>query len=413
MKIKEEYLTKMSPICRFVVGLVFTFSGFVKGIDPLGSAYKFEDYFIAFGLNFLEPLALTLAIALALAEFLIGISLILKIYLKTGIWGAFIFMIFFTPLTLVLALTNPVSDCGCFGDALVLSNWQTFWKNIILLFFVLTLFLSRRSLTTAYSPTIEWMLTGFASLFLLFISYYGLKNLPLIDFRPYHIGASIPDGMIIPDGAALDEYETTLIYEKDGVQKEFTSENFPWQDSTWKFVDQNSFLVKEGYSPPIHDFNIINREGEEITDLILNDKALTFLLISQTLENTDISALEKAGKLALLCNESGIKFYGLTASGNNEIDDLVNKADLNFEFFALDETSLKTIIRSNPGLILLKEGTIIGKWAAKNIPDPEFTNKNLLAQQLTSINKQRELWVQIGLFLFALLLISGLQQYKK
>ncbi len=413
MKFKGEYLTKTSLISRFVVGLVFTFSGFVKGVDPLGSAYKFEDYFIAFGLNFLQPLALSLAIALALAEFLIGISLILKVYLRTGIWAAFIFMIFFTPLTLLLSVTNPVSDCGCFGDALVLSNWQTFWKNIILLLFISGLFLSRKSLTAAYPPKIEWVITGLSTLFLLFISFYGLKNLPLMDFRPYHIGASIPDGMIIPDKAALDEYETTLIYEKEGIQKEFTSENFPWQDSTWKFVDQNSFLVKEGYIPPIHDFNIINQEGEEITDLILNDEAFTFLLISKTLKNTNIPALEKAAKLALFCKENGIKFYGLTASGNNEIDDLVNSADLNFEFYALDETTLKTIIRSNPGLVLLKEGTIIGKWAAKNIPGPEFVNKNLLAQQLSSLNKQREIWKQSGLLLLALLLISGLMRYKK
>lgn len=413
MKLKEKYLLKVSPISRFIVGLVFTFSGFVKGIDPLGSAYKFEDYFMAFGLDFLQPLALTLALALALAEFLIGIFLVLKIHLKTGIWGAFIFMIFFTPLTLVLALTNPVSDCGCFGDALVLSNWQTFWKNIILLLFVLILFLSRESLITAYTQKIEWILTGFFSFFLVFISFYGLKNLPLIDFRPYHIGASIPDGMRIPDDAALDEYETTLIYEKNGIQKEFTSDNFPWQDSTWKFVDQNSFLVKEGYSPPIHDFNIIDSEGEDITDIILYDEAYTFLLISKTLRNTDIPALEKANKLALFCKESSIKFYGLSASGNNEIDNLVNQADLNFEFYALDETTLKTIIRSNPGLVLLKEGIIIGKWSAKNIPDPDFINKSPLSQQLTSINKQRESMILIGLFLFTLLLISGIQQYKK
>ncbi len=413
MSFKGEYLTKASFISRFVVGLVFTFSGFVKGIDPLGSAYKFEDYFIAFGLNFLQPLALTLAIALALAEFLIGVSLILKVHLRTGIWSAFIFMIFFTPLTFVLALTNPVSDCGCFGDALVLTNWQTFWKNIILLFFISGLFFYQKNLTAAYPPKVEWVITGLSALFMLFISFYGLQNLPIMDFRPYHIGASISDGMIIPDNAALDEYETTLIYEKDGVQKEFTSENFPWQDSTWKFVDQNSFLVKEGYRPPIHDFNIINKEGEEITDLILNDKAFTFLLISKTLKNTNIPAFEKAAKLALFCEEKGIKFYGLTASGNNEINDLVNNTDLDFELYALDETTLKTIIRSNPGLVLIKEGTIIGKWAAKNIPDPEFINQNLLAQQLTGFNKHREIWTQIGLLLFALLLISGIQRYKK
>jgi len=398
---------------RWIVGIVFTFSGFVKGIDPLGSAYKFEDYFTAFGLSFLQPLALTLAILLAAAEFLIGISLILRIHTQTGIWSAFVFMIFFTPLTLLLALTNPVSDCGCFGDALVITNWQTFWKNIVLFGLSLILFLSRKEQASVYLKKTEWILSLLFLLFILSISFIGFKNLPLMDFRPYRIGTSIPESMVIPEGAPQDEYETTLIYEKNSIRKEFTSDNFPWEDTTWKFIDQNSLLIKEGYKPPIHDFNILTPEGDEITDLILNDPGYTFLLISKILKEANSKDLKKANKLALKCNENNIRFYGLTASGNKEIQQNHQDIELDFPVYSMDKTTLKTIIRSNPGLILLKEGTILGKWAAKNIPEPEFVSRDLLSQQLLDLNKKREKWILTVIILFWLLLLTYFRRLKR
>ncbi len=399
-------------ISRFIVGIVFTFSGFVKGIDPMGSAYKFEDYFTAFGISFLQPLALTLAILLATAEFLIGISILLKIHTRKGIWGAFIFMIIFTPLTLLLALTNPVSDCGCFGDALVITNWQTFWKNIVLLVLILILFLSRKDIVSAYFKKTEWVLSLLFLLFILSIGFYGLRNLPLVDFRPYKTGTSIPESMVIPDGTLQDEYETTLIYEKNGTQKEFTSDNFPWKDTTWKFVDQNSVLIREGYKPPIHDFNILTPEGDEITDLVLNDPGYTFLLVSKIITEAKPGDLKKANKLALICNENNIRFYGLTASGNKEIQQNHQETELDFPVYSMDETTLKTIIRSNPGLVLIKEGIILGKWAAKNIPGPEFISKDLLSQQLLEINKKRENWTLAGIILFWLLLLGYFRPKK-
>lgn len=410
----SEVILKKSGlyVSRIIIGSVFIFSGFVKGIDPLGSAYKFEDYFTAFGLSFLQPVALPLAILLAAAEFLIGISLVLRIHIRTGIWGAIIFMIFFTPLTLLLALTNPVSDCGCFGDALVITNWQTFWKNIVLLGLILILFLSRRDLATAYLKKTEWILSFLFLLFIFSISTYGLKNLPILDFRPYRIGISIPESMVIPEGVPQDEYETTLIYEKDGTQKEFTSDNFPWKDTTWKFIDQNSVLIKEGYKPPIHDFNILTPEGDEITDIILNDPGYTFLLVSKLLKEAKPKNLERANKLALACKEKNIRFYGVSASGNKEIQQLHQDIDLDFPVYSMDETTLKTIIRSNPGLVLLKKGIILGKWSAKNIPGPEFVSKDLLSQQLLDINKNREKWTLAGILLICLLLLTGFRQIK-
>lgn len=229
---------------RILLGIVFIFSGFVKGIDLMGSAIKFDDYFIAFGLYFLLPVSLPLAVFLVSTEFIIGISLLFGFRTYYGTWGVLIFLAVFTPLTLGLALFNPVSDCGCFGDAIVLTNWQTFWKNVVLTVLVLIIFLNRKKSIPAYPVRTEWFIL--AVIFILFVGFsvYNYRHLPMLDFRPYNAGTNIPEKMYLPDNALADEYETILIYEKNGVRKEFSLENFPWQDSTWTFVEQKSILIK-------------------------------------------------------------------------------------------------------------------------------------------------------------------------
>ncbi len=369
-------------LCRIIVGTVFVFSGFVKGIDPLGSTYKLHDYFVAFGIDFLNPIALPVAILLSAIEFTIGISLLIGYRPKFGAWGVLLFMCFFTPLTLILAITNPVSDCGCFGDAVVLTNWETFFKNLILLVFVLVVFFTRKMYKPVYSHLTEWGILG--SFFLLFtiLSIHSYRHLPFLDFRPYNVGAYIPEKMEIPEGAATDEYETILIYEKDGIQKEFTMDNFPWQDSTWTFVDQQSFLIKEGYKPQIHDFEIISQDDYNITDQVLSDPAYSFLVISYNMSNANQSGLTKANDLAIYCAVKDLPFYVLTSSLASEVTNLKQELNLDFEVYNTDETTLKTIIRSNPGFILIKEGVILGKWHYRDFPGPETWNDHLLAQLL-------------------------------
>jgi len=224
-------------ISRYILAFTFIFSGFVKGVDPLGSAYKFGDYFMAFGLNFLEPFALPLSFILCAAELLIGLLLLFKVKDTLAIWGTFLFMAAFTPLTLVLAIYNPVSDCGCFGDAIILTNWETFFKNLPL--FAASIFLLKyRKRINPVFPSVYSHIIALALLVISFIpSIHGYLNLPLIDFRPYSIGTNIQEAMSFPEGAPVDEYSTILYYEKDGIVKEFTQDNFPWQDTTWKPID--------------------------------------------------------------------------------------------------------------------------------------------------------------------------------
>ncbi len=393
-------------ISRIIVGIVFIFSGIVKAVDPLGSAYKFSDYFQAFNLEFLKPFALVLAIFLFTAEFISGFALLSGYRRKTGLWGVLILMLIFTPLTLILAITNPVSDCGCFGDAIHLTNWQTFWKNVVLMIMVVILFSGRKSIRQISTVKREWtVIITVITLFVVF-SLLNMRYLQLFDFLPYKTGTNIREGMTIPEGKPADEYLTTFIYEKEGVRKEFTLENYPADDSTWKFIDQKSRLVKKGYQPPIHDFSITTIEGEDLTDQILDDPGYTVLMISTKLNKADQKNIEKGFTLGEWCVAKGISFYVVTASGTDE----VKGYSKGLTICTADETTLKTIVRANPGYMLLKGGTILGKWSWATIPPREQFTNEMTADQVKRMNNKRPVLIVYSLMLSAivvLLLISS------
>ncbi|UCH14321.1 MAG: DoxX family membrane protein [Bacteroidales bacterium] len=390
---------------RIIVGVIFVFSGFVKGIDPLGSTYKFIDYFEAFHLSFLNFIALPLAILLSTGELVIGINLLLGIRMRLTSYVLLAFMSFFTILTLFLAIYNPVTDCGCFGDAIILTNWQTFWKDIIILIPTFIVFYSRNKYKPFYSSVIEWRMTLAFILTGVLISVYCYRNLPLLDFRPYNTGANIPEKMTIPDDAPADEYKTILVYEKNGSRKEFNTENFPWQDTTWKWVETRQILIKKGEEPLIHDFTITTSEGYDITDIVISDQNYSFLVIADDLSKSSINGFKKINKVAESCLvNDNCSFYCLTSSTSEEISSFSDKLDINFDFYLADEITLKTIIRSNPGLLLIKEGNILGKWHYNNIPDFEVSEQDYSSLVLDLHRKDKEtliIWLFItGFFLF-------------
>ena len=390
-------------ISRIFVGIVFIFSGFVKGVDPLGSNYKFIDYFNAFGTPFLIPFALYLAILLSTTEFLIGISLLFNVKIKIGAWAVLFFMSFFTILTFILALFNPVSDCGCFGDALILTNWQTFFKNLILIVPTIIIFIDRKKFTTKYSNIEQWSIASFFMLLMFYISIYSYKHLPIIDFRPYNIGTYIPDKMIIPENAPQDEYKTLLYYKKDGKTKEFTLKNIP--DSSWTWVNTKNILLKQGYHPPIHDFTITTIDGEDVTDLILNSDDYYFLLIAYNLETTNTKYQNKINDFADYCEENNYKFICVTSATNKQIEDFQQKTKAQYDFYTADEITLKTIVRANPGLVLLKHGIIIDKWHFNNIPEVKHLNNKFIGTTLTKYKNQKDNLLIISLILASLLLL--------
>jgi uncharacterized membrane protein YphA (DoxX/SURF4 family) len=361
----------LRTLSRIIIGLVFIFSGTVKAIDPLGSAYKFHDYFNAFHLGFLNNLSLPLAIFMCAAEFISGFAVITGFRHKTGIWGIIILLIIFTPLTFILALTNPVSDCGCFGDAIHLSNWQTFSKNIILCVLIVIIYNGRNQMKCYLNRTAQWVIILIATFLFIIFSLANLRYLPVIDFLPYKIGVKIADKMGIPEDAPADIYNTTFVYEKNGVKKEFSLHDYPANDSTWKFVSQKSVLVKKGYVPPIHDFLISSMSGGDITKKVLSYKGYSVLMISKKLSEARQKYLSEGFKLGNFCTSKGINFYILTSSGTEE----VRRYENGLTICSADETTLKTMMRANPGYILLKDGTIVNKWSWANLPGEEWFSK--------------------------------------
>ena len=356
-------------IARLLLALTFILSGFVKAVDPLGTQYKISGYLGAMHLERFDSDFLTLAVSVGQSalEFVLGICLLFAIRRRLVTRVTLALMVVMTLLTLWLALTDPISDCGCFGDAVVLTNWQTFWKNVVLL--VAAVVVSRWPLDMArmISRSNQWIVLNYATLFILFIAAYCLYDLPMFDFRPYHVGASIKEGMEMPEGAALPKFETTFILEKDGQQQEFTADNYP--DSTWTFVDSKTVQTEKGYVPPIHDFSIMTAEGDDITDEVLGLEGYTFLLVSPHLENADDGELDQINQIYEFCVENGYPFYCLTASTRQAIGHWTDITGAEYPFCATDEITLKTMIRSNPGLMLLKEGTVIRKWSHNALPN--------------------------------------------
>lgn len=399
-------------LSRIFVGATFLFSGFVKAVDPVGGAIKFHDYFQAFSLDWLMPLTMPASIALATLEFMIGALLVFNVYPKKVTATAFYFMAFFTVLTLVLAMFDPVSDCGCFGDAIILTNWQTFWKNIIIMVFATLLFLTRKQLKSPGTLLMQNVFLAVILVYIVGISIYSIRHLPLIDFRPYSIGSNIPEGMTIPDDAPQPEYETTFILEKNGTQQEFNENNYPYEDTTWVFVDSKTKLISQGYTPPIHDFVLQHPERGNITDHLLGQKEPLLLAVSP-----DIGQVEKDHALILaqlqqVATAQNYPFYLVTSSTIDEAESFNNVNKTHFDFLQGDETNLKTIIRSNPGLLLIINGTVAGKWHYNDLP-PAADMKHPISTALKQQQKNSTRMILLGhAFFIALLSIFILKTSK-
>jgi uncharacterized membrane protein YphA (DoxX/SURF4 family) len=402
-------------VSRILLGLVFIFSGFVKGIDAHGFSIKLSEYLEAFGMPELEALTLILAVLASVAEMIIGVSLVIGLRMKVTAWAGLIFMSFFTVLTLYIALANPVTDCGCFGDAIKLSNWGTFYKNIVLIALAIIVFWQRDKYLPMYTVGYEWGIMSVYTIAITFIFIYCLNHLPIIDFRPYHVGADIKASMEIPAGAPSDEYKITHLYKKNGEVKLFPDTSYPWDDSTWTWVETKRELLKKGYEPPIHDFSITTEAGADITDSIVNSSSYTFLLVSTELGRGDKEGMIQASALAEESANQGYGFYCLTASPFDFAASYKKAYNLKFPFCSTDKTTLKTIIRSNPGLVLLKEGVVIGQWHYNDFPGVEFVKKNMMAQQVNNMrvmdnNKMNMLF--ISLFLLSIAILALVKRIK-
>ena len=360
----------ITTVCRFVLAVVFIFSGFVKAIDPLGTQYKIQDYLDAFGWTgvFPEFVPFVASALLGMLEFCLGVYLFFGIRRIVAPRAVVAVMAVMTPLTFWLAWDHPVSDCGCFGDALVLTNWETFGKNVVLLAMSLVVLKWRRRLFPLATTRFDWLIALYGFLYILCMTVYCYRHLPVFDFRPYYVGADIRQGMSIPEGEEPTEFETRFVLQKDGVEKEFTLENYP--DSTWTFVDSKTVVKKQGYEPPIHDFSMIRYDdGEDITEQVLADEGYTFLLVAHQLGQANQSRMDLINELYDYCLEYGYAFYCLTSSSDEDILKWQEDTGAEYPFCLMDNITLKTMVRFNPGLMLLKKGTVVGKWSIIDIPD--------------------------------------------
>jgi triosephosphate isomerase len=321
-------------IARFVVALTFILSGFVKAVDPMGTQYKIADYLTALRIGQYVPdfMPLIGSVLLSATEFWLGVCLLFAIRRRVVTRIILVWMIIMTPLTLWLALTNPISDCGCFGDAIVLTNWQTFWKNVVLLACAALIAWQPLEMMRFISRSNQWIVMNFTALFILVVAGQSLYKLPYFDFRPYHIGTDLRKGWL-------------------------------------KMV--------EGEDSPYTDLFMQREDGTDITDSILNLKGYLFLLVSPHLEQADESQFDKLNQLFEYTQEKGYPLYGLTASSGKAINRWRNGTGAEYEFCQTDDIVLKTMIRSNPGLILLRDGKIIRKWSNNNLPNETILTDNL------------------------------------
>jgi hypothetical protein len=284
-------------------------------------------------------------------------------------------------LTFWIAVANPVTDCGCFGDALVISNWATFYKNVVLIILAIIVFKYRKTFKSIFPPILMNTFGFIVVLGYIGIVYYSYNHEPIIDFRPYKIGVNIPEAMKTPAGAAKEIYNNIFFYKnkQTGEVKKFTEQNYPWQDTiNWAYDHIETKMVQKGYKPPIHDFIMETRNGENVIDFFIRNENYVFILVANNLQKTNVSKIEGVKNLANWAKEKSYQFVGLTSSTFDESDTFKTKTGLPIEFFTCDEITLKTIIRSNPGLIAVKRGTIVGKWHYNDIPTPEEFSRKFL-----------------------------------
>lgn len=358
-------------ICRIIVGALFIFSGFIKLNDPVGFSFKLEEYFSATVLNlpFFEPYALAISIIVVIFEVLLGVFLLIGYKPKFTMWSLLAMIVFFTFLTFYSAYFNKVTDCGCFGDAIKLTPWESFTKDVILLVLILILMKGIKYIKPVLKPLGLTVVSLVSFIVCLSFAYYVLMHLPAIDFRPYKVGANIIENMTVPDDAPKAIIEYTWTFNVDGKEQEYvTNGSYPTVDGDYVKVDTK--VIKEGYETPIHDFSM-EQDGEDYTEDLMAEPKL-IMIVMYNLNKVETEGLSKLKSFVNNAENSGYKVIGITASGEAQQQAVNKNYGVNLEFYFCDETALKTIVRSNPGILKIHNGTIQQKVHWNDIFDITF-----------------------------------------
>lgn len=373
----EKWCQVLTLLMRFTVGGVFVFSGFTKAVDPWGACYKITDYLNAMGAGSWTDTSLFFAVSLAALEFILGILIVVGAYRRSAPVLALLMMLVMTPLTLWLALTDAVPDCGCFGDALHLSNWATFGKNVLLLLGIIYLLCFNKSLRGVYGPAVQWVVMALSLAFVLAVAYYGYFKQPLIDYRPYPIGTRLVSATTV-DGEddEVDEDEFIFIYSKDGVEQEFTIDSLPDEEDGWEYVTRyharrphGKVIMLDGNKP--NGIAIMDEDGNDVTLDVLADSRRTVLLLFPDLPQVGVVnsfALNELTDAALVADADVI---GLTPATPAEVDHWKDVSMASYPIYYMDDSELKMVARGNPAVVYLEDGAIVWKRTLSSLDEVE------------------------------------------
>jgi uncharacterized membrane protein YphA (DoxX/SURF4 family) len=393
-------------IARILTGTLFIFSGLIKANDPYGFAYKLDEYFEIFHMPIFVPFTVGISIVICILEVLMGFWLLIGYKPVLNAWALLLLIVFFDFLTGYTALANfakenpesamgsfmgwlmntepkfinSLSDCGCFGDFIKLKPYQSFWKDVVLTIFIAIIFIRRRHLTPLTNPTVSAVGSFTVGFIAVAFPIYCYMFLPSKDFLPYKVGNDIVEQMNTPPNAPTDSFFMTFIYKnkQTGEVKKYTDvNNLP--DSNWVYQDREQVLIREGYHPPIHDFKLFDADGNEFTDIITEQDGYKLIYVMKDMgkvNGAQLKTLESLSK-AVKSKHSDINIFALTSTDFTQINALKKEYGINFNFYACDNTVLKSMVRSNPGVLLLKKSTVLKKWSSFAIPSAETVEKIL------------------------------------
>jgi len=349
---------------RILIGLLFIYSGFVKGVDPIGTEYRIVDYFIAYGMEWAFPFALPLSVIMIASEFVLGVLLIVNIRIRSTLWLVLLMMVLFTATTLNDAINNPVPDCGCFGDAIILTNWQTFYKNLTINALLLVVFLSQKRILPLLGKKTELVLAFAFIIMFVWFEIFNIRHLPVIDFRDWKEG----NKMSLDNPLPLKYY---LTYKNSSTdeEKEYLSPDYPYNDSVWmsqwEFVSQR--VVDP--NPPMHDLSIQDEDGNDFTSQIIENPEFQFVLVAYDIQKANWEKMDEIKTFSETCYQNEISFIVITSSLPEEVEQFKKETGWEIDFYYADDITQMAMIRSNPGLILLKESIVLRKWHSNDFPE--------------------------------------------
>lgn len=409
---KSIFYTVMTNICRVLLALVLVLSGFVKAVDPKGTMYKLQEYTDAFSIDvFSNDWLLFFAIILAAGEFLLGLFMLMGAYRRFVAYMVFLVFVLFTPFTLYVAVTDAIPDCGCFGDAIAMSATTSFLKNLVLLLLSLIVFLGRRRYVVNISAKNRWMVVLFSVFYIALVETMSLSYVPVLDFRNYAVGNNLRE---LVQGES-DTYKIMRIFEKDSVQRAFEMDSLP--DETWRFVEERSVLVAEGRKPVIGDFAILDWESDyDVAPDVLADTGYVCILVSEFLEDASVGRVDKINDLYDYSLEHNVTFFAATSSDEADIELWRKRTGAEYPIYWADNVMLRGMTRANPGVLLLNNGVVVGKWNVAGMPEaeqmmsPESFRKE--KDEVFGING-RKFWVLLLVLPLAVIVLIDLATGRK